>query len=142
MKSGISTKIRYNINDNVVVCTITREEWSPLDWYIFNMANAARSAELSTPKELSPSDWGIPQEFKGIARLKDGDEHNLALAKEIARKKAMRKMYRTYHNYVKLAAEYFGMAWGRYLDLAIELADKANDIDDEIVELTSGKSQS
>lgn len=136
MKSGISTKIRYIISHKTVVCVINIVE-SQVGGYIFHMECAAHQAGISTPLKLML----CPREFKGIARFKLGDERDLALAKEIARKKAMRKMYKTYHNYMKTATEYFGMAWGRYLDTAIELANKANEIDNEIVKLTSKESQ-
>ena len=136
MKSGISTSVHYIISRKTVVCVITTAE-SQVERYILHMDYAARQAGISTPIKLVP----CPREFKGIARYKPGDEKNIALAKEIARKKAMRKMYKIHYNKMKTAAEYFGMAWGRYLDTAIELANKANEIDNEIVKLTSKESQ-
>ena len=136
MKIGVSTMIKYNIHNNVVICVVTPVRDEILS-SLFDMEYGAERAGISTTKRLTL----IPKEFKGVARLKAGDEVDLALAKEIARKKAMRKMYRVYHNQMKLATEYFGMAWGRYLDAAIELADKANEIDNEIVKLTSKESQ-
>lgn len=136
MKIGVSTTIKYNINNNVVTCVVTPVR-DGVRSTLFDMEYGAERAGISTAKRLTL----IPKEFKGVARLKAGDEVDLALAKEIARKKAIRKMYRVYHNQMKLAAEYFGMAWGRYLDAAIELANKANEIDNEIVKLTSKESQ-
>lgn len=142
MKSGISTKIRYNINKDIVVCVVTPEKYPIPKMHIRHMIIAATNAGLSVLKELYPRYNKIPSEFKGVARLKDNDVHNLTLAKKIARKKAMRKMYKTYFNYMNLATKYFGMALGRYLEATIALVDKATEIDNEIVKLTSDESQS
>ena len=90
-------------------------------------------------KEQLP--YPLPEEFKGVARLKTGDKNDYKFAREVARKKAIRKMYKFYYNAMKNMSEYFGMAWGRYVDITAEVKERINTINSEIIEMTSVKSQ-
>lgn len=140
MKSGIGTTVRYIHDGNAVICIITPSmRYNQLYQYIRDMEQAADNLHI-TYKEQLP--YPLPDEFKGVARLKTGDKDDYKFAREIARKKAVRKMYKFYYNAMKNMSEYFGMAWGRYMDVTAEVKDRINTIDSEIVEMTSNESQS
>ena len=130
MKSGIGTKIRYHINNGTVVCIVTPVT-NHLYNYLYDMEQAVGNAGISLPILVPP----YRKEYKGIARLKEGDTHDLKLAKEIARKKAIRKMYKEYYNAILKMCEYFGMAWGRYMDILNEVSDRVDIFDNEIKQL-------
>lgn len=140
MKSGIGTTVRYIHDGNAVICIVTPSmRYNKLYSYIRDMEMAADNLHIAYREQLP---YPIPEEFKGVARLKTGDECDCKYAREIARKKAVRKMYKFYYNAMKNMSEYFGMAWGRYMDITAEVKDRIDTIDSEIVEMTSNESQS
>ena len=139
MKSGIGTSVRYIHDGNAVICIVTPNiESNRLYHYIRDMEQVAYIAQISYRGQLS---YPLPREFKGVARLKTEDEDDYKFAREIARKKAVRKMYKYYYNAMKNMSEYFGMAWGRYVDITAEVKERIETINSEIVEMTSDKSQ-
>lgn len=140
MKSGIGTTVRYIHDGNAVICIATPNlRYNKLYEYIRDMEQAADNLHIAYKEQLP---YPLPDEFKGVARLKTGDEDDYKFAREIARKKAVRKMYKFYYNAMKNMSEYFGMAWGRYMDITAEVKDRIDTIDSEIVEMTSKESQS
>lgn len=139
MKSGIGTTVRYIHDGNAVICIVTPNMRNNLYSYIRDMEQAADNLHIAYREQLP---YPAPDEFKGVARLKTGDEDDYKFAKEIARKKAVRKMYKFYYNAMKNMSEYFGMAWGRYMDITAEVKDRIDTIDSEIIEMTSKESQS
>lgn len=98
MRVKFSSKVEYFVSDNKVIC-IAKPETRVRD-YFYAMSHTVMSAE--TMIKLFKKFDNSPSYFKGIARLKDGDTYNIEQAKSIARKKAMRAMYR---HYAGLAAE-------------------------------------
>jgi hypothetical protein len=76
----------------------------------------------------------MPKTFKGVAIRKSSDESDIEMAKEIARKKAMRLAYKTYKNYIRLMEkEVFNVT----VDFTLANADirkKICDIENEIRE--------
>lgn len=139
MKSGIGTTVRYIHDGNAVICIVTPNMRNNLYSYIRDMEMAADNLHIAYREQLP---YPLPDEFKGVARLKTGDEDDYNFAREIARKKAVRKMYKFYYNAMKNMSEYFGMAWGRYMDITAEVKDRIDTIDSEIIEMTSKESQS
>lgn len=133
MKSGIGTTVKYIHDGNAVICIITPNmRYNKLYSYIRDMEQAADNLHIAYRDQLP---FPIPEEFKGVARLKTGDKNDYKFAREIARKKAVRKMYKFYYNAMKNMNEYFGMAWGRYVDITAEVKKRINTIDSEIKQL-------
>lgn len=140
MKSGIGTSVRYIHDGNAVICIVTpNERYNQLYSYIRDMEQAADNLHIAYKEQLP---YPLPEEFKGVARLKIGDKDDYKFAREIARKKAVRKMYKFYYNAMKNMSIHFGLAWGRYRDITAEVKERINTIDNEIVEMTSNESQS
>jgi hypothetical protein len=98
MRIKFSSKVEYHVSDNKVVCIVKPE--TRVQTYLVNMTDTImdRDKRFTLWNKITDS----PSYFKGIARRKNGDAHNIEQAKAIARKKAMRAMYRYYAG---LAAE-------------------------------------
>jgi hypothetical protein len=74
----------------------------------------------------------MPRTFKGVAVRKPSDKSDTEMAKEIARKKAMRLAYKTYKNYIRLMEkEIFKIVFDFNL-INGEIEKKIKDIEDEI----------
>lgn len=127
MKFNIEYKV---VNDNVVVCYATPvmvddriRRFQNLYTYIFYQY---RNENLKR--------FDMPKTFKGVAIRKSSDESDIEMAKEIARKKAMRLAYKTYKNYIRLMEkEVFNVT----VDFTLANADirkKICDIENEIRE--------
>ena len=98
MRIKFSSKVEYHVSDNKVVCIVKPE--TRIQTYFANMTDTIMDGDKRFA--LWNKIVSSPSYFKGIARLKDGDTYNIEQAKSIARKKAMRAMYRYY---ASLAAE-------------------------------------
>ena len=139
MKSGIGTSVRYIHDGNAVICIVTPNlRYNQLYQYIRDMEQAVDDLHIAYKEQLP---YPLPEEFKGVARLKTGDKDDYKFAREIARKKAVRKMYKFYYNAMNNMSLHFGEAWGRYRDITAEVKERINTINDEIIEITSDKGQ-
>lgn len=98
MRVKFSSKVEYYFGDNMVVCVVKPE--ARVQTYLMHMADTIMDGDkrFTLFNKITDS----PSYFRGIARRKDGDVYNIEQAKAIARKKAMRAMYRYYAG---LAAE-------------------------------------
>lgn len=70
--------------------------------------------------------------YKGIARHKNGDENDIELAKNIAKKKALRSLYRGVRTYNYTLLDKIYEYWDRSLNHVYDLADKVTHITNEI----------
>lgn len=98
MRVKFSSKVEYYVSDNKVVCIVKPE--TRVQTYFTRMSNTIMDGNKGFA--LFNKIVDSPSYFRGIARRKDGDVYNIEQAKAIARKKAMRAMYRYYAG---LAAE-------------------------------------
>lgn len=136
MKSGIGTEIHYYCNNNSVACVIdVKNRYNYLLSQMQDIGNLLDGAGISYDRNE------IPDRFTGVARLKNGDEWNFKLAKEVARKKAVRQMYKVYANeYVKMLS-YLNVAVRRYNAVYYEIIERIDNIDHEIKDMLSNESQ-
>ena len=98
MRVKFSSKVEYHVSDSKVVCIVKPE--TRVQTYLMHITDTIMDGDkrFTLFNKITDS----PSYFKGIARRKDGDVYNIEQAKAIARKKAMRAMYRYYAG---LAAE-------------------------------------
>lgn len=71
--------------------------------------------------------------FIGKANLKDGDVHNLQLAQNIARAKALRKANKEMAKIMKEAADVFYKKYSFYADISYDTKEEADRQDEKIV---------
>lgn len=88
----------FIIKDNTVICRVTPiEEEGSMIRKLMNIVAFYYNESPSSKRIVNP----FKQFYKGIAILKDGDTNNIELAKKIARKKAVRQMFKCYKNSLK-----------------------------------------
>ena len=124
MKFGIKYDITYNVNQNGIVAICHAQLNKKTFNYLYSFNN---------------TEWlDIHVETKGIARLNPNDESNIELGKEIAKKKAIRTAYleikNRLTNHIINLQEYYTVI----LDAIVKANQKANQIDEEIVDLVNG----
>ena len=74
--------------------------------------------------------------YKGVARRKEGDVSDIAFAKEVARKKALKATYKALKNYCfELYDKMRAIIDFKLFDSAIDYGRKAERIDNEIKEI-------
>lgn len=130
MKDGIGTKARYIFSGDKVICIITPiNQFNHLRKQIAYMRVACHDVGFSTYWEP------IPNEFKGIATYKEGDTKDYEFAKEIARKKAVRQMYKYYYNAYKVFCTKFGKVWAEYINTVGKVEERIDSINKEIEEM-------
>ena len=136
MKSGIGTEIHYYCNNNNVACVIDVK-----NRYNYLLSQMQDIGDLLDGAGISYKRKEIPDRFTGIARLKNGDKKNFELAKEVARRKAVRQMYKIYANeYITMLA-YLSDALRQYHHVYYEIIERINNIDHEIKDMLSNESQ-
>ena len=87
----------FVVKDNIVVCRVTPiEEEDSMLRKLMNIVGFYYNENFSK-RIINP----FIQSYKGVAILKDGDINNIELAKKIARKKAVRQMFKCYKNSLK-----------------------------------------
>lgn len=130
MRVKFSSKVEYHVSDTKVVC-IAKPESRVQSYLIYlNDTIMDKDKRESLWNEIVSS----PTYFKGIARLKNGDTNDIQQAKTIARKKAMRQMYRYY---TRIAAKIIKRRQYDNAQIAeafASLAEKADQINKEIIE--------
>lgn len=135
-RTKMAFKMKFNIeykvvNDNVVVCYATPVM---VDDRIRKFQNLYTYVSYQYRNEYLKGSV-IPKAFKGIAVRKPSDENDIEMAKEIARKKAMRLAYKTYKNYIRLMEkEIFKIVFDFNL-INGEVEKKIKDIEDEIKDI-------
>lgn len=132
MKPRIDTDAKYYVTDKAVVCTLTLKNNRPSSSFIEGRLRDLQAAAswLGVTQNIEP-----PTVFKGVARLKDGDTNDVELAKEIARKKAMRQLYSVYFNEINKAIDNVYRGIDNYLDLNSRILAKYTELNEEIEEL-------
>ncbi len=132
MKSGIGTEIHYYCNNNSVVCVIdVKNRYNYLLSQMQDIGNLLFDAGISYKRKE------IPDRFTGVARLKDGDKWNFELAKEVARRKAVRQMYKVYANEYIAMLSYLSDALRQYHNVYYEIIERIDNIDHEIKDMLS-----
>ena len=87
----------FIIKDNIVICRVTPiEEEDSMVKKLMSIISFYYD-ESFYKRIISP----FNQIFQGVATLKEGDVNNIELAKKIARKKAVRQMFKCYKNSLK-----------------------------------------
>lgn len=87
---------KYYQNNTVIVCFL-RAEWLQNNIYdFFNVINSDKQIEARVQVIDQNYKTNPHMFFKGVACLKEQDESNIELAKQIAKKKA----YRSYYKYL------------------------------------------
>ena len=117
---------RYVINDNAVICfakpAMSKTVIDP--WFkLYCTVNEQR------PKNL------IPYEYKGIAKLKDGDVNDVEAAKAIARSKAVRAAFKGFRNLANEIFDYFVREISDFGGTLLSIDAKIEEVDAEIQEL-------
>ena len=118
---------RYIINEDAVICfakpCMNEDVISP--W----RGLYAYKTGFARPKnEILP-------EYKGIARLKDGDNCDVETAKNIARSKAVRAAFKSYRNYASEIFDYFARELYDFGGSIMTIDKKIADVNEEIEEL-------
>ena len=75
------------------------------------------------------------KEVKGVARLKDGDESDLTLAKEVAKKKALRTAYREMGNIIAEKIRLIECDHDEVVTMLYSTFGKSGELDQEIVNM-------
>lgn len=128
MKIKLNTSVRYIINDNNVIAIVK----------VFEIDEATQIATSLFQKinDYKLPNFTLPKEYKGIARYKSGDRYDLATAKIIARKKAMRLAYKTIKNYHFILYDNILKYLEKWEEYIASVSDKALQMTREIKELT------
>lgn len=123
-KVGIRFSVYYHISEDESVVTAVAKPILPLHVEKLKYDNCVMSAIMKI-------------QSSGIARLKFGDESDIEVAKNIARKKAIRKAYRLIANIMKERYECYKSIKNMYGRITCLCREKARIIDNEIIEITS-----
>lgn len=122
---------QYIINDGAVICFAKPAMESSIvrTWasYHFMMAPSV-SVRIKT--KLLP-------EYKGVARLKDGDTSDIEIAKDVARSKAVRAAFKNYRNYLAEIFDYMARELYDFGGSIMSIDKKIAAVDEEIQELTT-----
>lgn len=121
---------RYIINGGAVICFAKPAMKSSIvqTWasYRFMM-----DPSVSTQKtQLLP-------EYKGVARLKNGDTSDIEIAKDVARSKAVRAAFKNYRNYLAEIFDYIARELYDFGGTIMSIDKKIAAVDEEIQELTT-----
>ena len=121
---------RYIINDGAVICFAKPAMESSIvhTWanYHFMMAPSINT-QIRT--QLLP-------EYKGVARLKNGDTSDIEIAKDVARSKAVRAAFKNYRNYLAEIFDYMARELYDFGGTIMSIDKKISAVDEEIQELT------
>ena len=124
-------RYRYIINDGAVICFARPAMESPIvqTWasYYF-MMDPSVSARIKTQR--------LP-EYKGVARLKNGDTSDIEIAKDVARSKAVRAAFKNYRNYLSEIFDYIARELYYFGGTIMSIEKKIAAVDEEIQELTA-----
>ncbi len=114
----IRTTTDYKVNDNSVIAFVKIEKTDKV-----SMRNLNCSPELY-------------REYKGIARYKEGDTNDMELAADIARRKALRNLYKNLKNYLTLSMEIKEREMREQEELIAALSDRVKNLNNEIEKIT------
>ena len=122
---------RYIINDGAVVCFAKPAMESSIvqTWASYRfMMDPSTSVRIKM--QLLP-------EYKGIARLKNGDTSDIEVAKDVARSKAVRAAFKSYRNYLAEIFDYMARELYDFGCTIMSIDKKIAAVDEEIQELTT-----
>ena len=136
MKAKLGIKdVEYIIQDDVVICLL-QPAYSWIDKALTGTSVLADASGISYP--LNTYENYLPSYFKGIARRKPGDEPNIEIAKQIARKKAYRNMCKNYRAVLGMFIDKQIQVTQAYLELLDSLNCKIDEVDEEILNTING----
>lgn len=120
---------RYIINDGAIICFATPTMKSSIirDWCSYYDYVTPYGIKLKTK---------LLHEYKGVARLKDGDTSDIEIAKNVARSKAVRAAFKNYRNYLAEIFDYFARELYDFGGSIMSIDKKISAVDEEIQELT------
>lgn len=118
-KFCLDIKPTFKIYDNAVVCYATAE---PTEKTFKILHNSVYFNDIKLRK----------RQFKGVARLKEGDECNVEIGKKIAYLKCKRQINKAWANAIFGVAQEAIGNYNNIIDCYIEANDWAYDIDKEI----------
>lgn len=122
---------RYIINDGAVICFARPAMESPIvQTWTKNYFVMVPSASVYTKTQLLP-------EYKGVARLKNGDTSDIEIAKDVARSKAVRAAFKNYRNYLAEIFDYIARELYDFGGTIMSIDKKIAAVDEEIQELTT-----
>lgn len=122
----VQCDVRFQINDGAIICLITPN---------------VTDMKIIEAQDIIDRMYGyLPilelKTYKGIARFKEGDTNDIKMGMEIARKKAMRQMYKAYRNYMLSIYDKINFWQDDFFDHIGDVTEKANQMTKEIKELT------
>lgn len=122
----VQCDVRFQINDEAIICMIIPN---------------VKDITIIEAEDIFERMYGyIPvlevKTYKGIARRKPGDTNDIKMGMEIARKKAMRQMYKAYRNYMLMIYDKINLWQDNFFDHIGNVTEKANKMTREIKELT------
>lgn len=123
---------RYIINPDAVICFAKPAEpamensivWT---WTSYCFTIAPSGVRIKT--QLLP-------EYKGVARLKNGDTSDIEIAKDVARSKAVRAAFKNYRNYLAEIFDYMARELYDFGGTIMSIDKKIAAVNEEIQELT------
>lgn len=134
-KLGIKT-CEYFVTDDAVICIITPST-SNIDMAHTGTMLFSDFAGIAYPNKIYQN--FLKKTFKGIARLKDGDQNNIELAKKIAREKAYRTLCKNYRALLGMLIDKQIQVTHSYLEMLQDLNNKVDGVDDAVAVLTVGE---
>lgn len=119
----LKTAVEYNISDKRIFAFVTIKEFSIDVWNALN-ANPDLSDVIS-------------KTYIGIATRKPEDELNIPLARKVARKKAMRAMYKAIMSTLKKGIKESKRDFNLQMDIYAQLSDRVKNVENGIKEIVS-----
>lgn len=121
---------RYIINDGAVICFAKPAMESSIVWAWKNHYFSMAPSGVRIKTQLLP-------EYKGVARLKNGDTSDIEIAKDVARSKAVRAAFKNYRNYLAEVFDYIARELYDFGGTIMSIDKKIAAVDEEIQELTA-----
>lgn len=128
MAIKMKTDVRYIIHDNAVVAIVKPTTVDKITQFVTTVFWNLNDEKL--PK------FPLPAEYKGVAKYKAGDKHDVEMAKAIARKKAMRSAYKAIKNYNTFLFDYFQKRMNEWEAHIASMSNQALQMTREIKSLT------
>ena len=120
---------RYIINDGAVIYFAKPAIASSIVWTWTNYYSTMAPIGAHIKTQLLP-------EYKGVARLKNGDTSDIEIAKDVARSKAVRAAFKNYRNYLAEIFDYMARELYDFGGTIMSIDKKIAAVDEEIQELT------
>ena len=123
-------------NDNCVVCYAT-----PVKTDTTTMKTNAIATHISAYTKMPQEPFPLLMRFKGVAIRNSDDDVNIELAKEIAKRKAMRAATKAFERQMGRAGDIILDFWDRTVYAAASAHFKAEEFTDEIKALANSEDE-